>query len=188
MMFLSTCYPITYRYNKYAVPALLMIILICTCCSRSMSEKSTGHGASSPEEIGSQLYRSFKDDDFASLAYYTPDSQTITLYYERTTAQDDADTRRNIRHYAQHITEKLALEFRKARQKADSLGIEWKRAELDSVIVQQSNNTARFVTLFVDISSRMQNGRISSKCVKINDMWFLSEDIRYKPMDLPSKK
>ena len=164
----------------------MVIPLIFMCCARQTGETSKGHGASNPKEIGFQLYSSFKENNFSSLTYYTPDSQTITTYYEITTAQEVADTRRNIRHYAQHITEKLRLKFHEARKQADSLGMVWKLAVLDSVNVHQSENTSRFVRLYVDVNSSTHNGRILSKCVKINDMWFLSKDLQYRAINKSS--
>lgn len=157
---------------------LLMALIMAYGCSNDISQQATGNGASSPDAVGFQLHTSLKEGDFSSLAYYTPDSQVIKKYYELTTNSKDADTRRNIWHYAQHITEKLEKEFREARQEATSRGIEWNRAKLDSVDIRQSPNNPRFADVSVHLAEDNQIYHFVAKCVRIENMWYISENIQ----------
>ncbi len=164
-----------------ALTWLLVVVLISYGCSHEFSQSTKGNGASSPDEIGFQLHTSLKEDDFSSLAYYTPDSQVIEKYYDIETNMEDADTRRNIRHYAQHITEQLEQEFRQARQEATSSGIDWEEVNLDSVAVRQSADNSRLVNVSVYLMGDGNSYHLSTRCVRIEERWYISENIRFVP-------
>jgi hypothetical protein len=168
--------------KRPCLPALiwiLMALLISHGCSQQLSQQAKGNGASSPDEIGFQLHTSLKEDNFSSLVYYTPDSQVIQEYYAIETNNQDADTKRNIRHYAQHITEQLEQEFRQARQEATSSGLDWERARLDSVDVRHSADNPRFANVSIYLMENGDSYQLATTCVRIEKRWYISENIRF---------